>query len=752
MRVVIMARKSEKKLSFVGQLYSLLAMAALPVFVIFLLSVWWNESYSLERMLLRYGQSLIGGFSESARLGVDLEDARLVKDAVASVHGMDDVLQLDIYDVNGRRMVSLKRQTPALQLAVLRRASGDAVESMTVGQEERFVAAIGGNQNGIVGYVVMDLSRHRVRLALDGALAVAFAVCLLLFMVFWMLIWHGFNRLSRPLFELDSAVASVTDGDLSVSIHDDVSEPFGRMARGFNSMVKTLAQSRKESEMKAAALAESEKRFRELFLHMPVAMYLADMHGRLRECNPAMADMCGYASYHKMLASVECDAQLYGGDGERKGWLDEVLNYGRLAGRETQLISANGNVLHCLMYASLVRDNDGEPEGVEVLLQDVTELRLLEESMVQAQKMEVVGELAGGVAHDFNNLMTIVQGHAESLDEQTAGNDGLGHHVEQIMLATERASHLTSNLLGFARKGEMRRETIRLHSLLQEVVNLLAETGNRSVNICLNGDTDVAVLGDPGQLHQVFMNLGINAMHAMPDGGDLTFALLHSGGNIMVRVSDTGIGMPPEVVAHIFEPFFTTRETGEGTGLGLSMVHGIIKRQGGKIRVESIVGKGTVFELLMPEGGDVEVAKRPVSKGNKEIPNVSGTVLMVDDESELLELAGLFLTRSGFEVIKSSSGEAALQYLADARHEAATVLMPDVVLLDMNMPGIGGEETLRRIHRLYPQLAVIVQSGYSETTLSQEVEGLDYAGFVAKPYKRKALCAEIMRVLSEHGQ
>ncbi|MDQ6986738.1 MAG: ATP-binding protein [Mariprofundaceae bacterium] len=737
-----------EKLTFVGRLYLLLAMAALPVFVIFMLSVWWNESYSLEKMLARYGHSLVGGFAESARLGLQLEDTRLARDAVAGVRAMDDVLQLDIYDAAGQRMVSMKRSGPPMAFEHLRRLSGDAPLNITQGHEERFIAAIRGDGKDIAGYVVMDLSRHRVRMALDGALIVAFAVCLLLFLVFWMLIWHGFRRLSQPLFEMDAAVAGVTEGDLSVSINSHVSEPFGRMARGFNRMVRTLRQNQQENSRKTRELAESERHFRELFLHMPVAMYVADLQGKLRECNPAMAAMCGYTDYKQMMTSVECDARLYADAAERSAWMNEVLQNGRVAGRETQLVSSAGGVLHCLMHVTLVRGQAKEPVAVEVMLQDVTELRLLEQSLIQAQKMEAVGQLAGGVAHDFNNLLTMIQGHAEMLDEQIAHNSEAGQHVEQIVRAADRATELTANLLGFARKGEMRRETVVLHKILQEVTSLLSETGSRRVRITLQGDEMCKVIGDPGQLHQVFMNLGINALHAMPEGGDLIFALLHHGEHVCVRVSDTGVGIAQDVLQHVFEPFFTTRDTGEGTGLGLSMVHGIVERQGGEIRVESALGKGTVFELLLPVA-QVSVEQKssvPISKttgAESVVENISGTVLLVDDEPDLLDIAGKFLDRAGLQTMQTVSGEAALECLDNMADS-----LPDMVLLDMNMPGIGGVETLRRIRKRYPDMVVVIQSGYSETTLSLDTPNLYYDGYVSKPYRRKSLCDEVLRVLS----
>jgi len=741
-------KPSIDRLSFVGQLYLVLAMAALPVFVIFMLSVWWNESYSLEKMLGRYGQSLISGFAESARLGVQLEDTTLVHDALTGVRAMDDVLRLDVYDAEGKRIAAMKGDDSAITLESLHQADASVPQMIKQGHEERFVTAIRGSGGDIAGYLVLDLSRHRVRIALDGALIVAFAVCVFLFLVFWVLIWHGFRRLSQPLFEMDAAVFAVTKGDLSASINEHVSEPFGRMARGFNRMVQALKQQRDENSRKTRELSESERRFRELFLHMPVAMYVADMAGVLRECNPAMAEMCGYSDYQHMLASVENDILLYAEAAERSAWMCEVLEKGRVVGRETDLVSSDGRVLHCLMHVTLVRGLTGEPVNVEVMLQDVTELRLLEQSLIQAQKMEAVGQLAGGVAHDFNNLLTMIQGHAEMLGEQVACDSENGRHVGQIVRAADRATALTANLLGFARKGEMRREIVVLHDILQEVVNLLSETGNRRVRIHLQGSNTLKVIGDPGQLHQVFMNLGINALHAMPEGGDLTFDLRCSDEHICVQVSDTGIGMEQDVLQHIFEPFFTTRDTGEGTGLGLSMVDGIIKRQGGNIRVESTVGEGTVFELMLPMASEIEALETPAPENRmysdqQAVEKISGTVLLVDDEPDLLDIAECFLASAGLKAIKASSGEDALDCL-----ERMKSTPPDMVLLDMNMPGIGGMETLRCIRKRYPDILVVIQSGYSETTLGLDTPDLYYDGYVAKPYRRKSFCDEVLLALS----
>ncbi|PJC70963.1 MAG: hypothetical protein CO017_02595 [Zetaproteobacteria bacterium CG_4_8_14_3_um_filter_59_5] len=358
--------------------------------------------------------------------------------------------------------------------------------------------------------------------------------------------------------------------------------------------------------------------------------------------------------------------------------------------------------------------------------------------------MEALGQLAGGVAHDFNNLLTVIQANADWLEDETAGNEKLRPHAKRISDATGRATELTRNMLGFARKGEMRREAVAVFPLLQEVVMMFGETGDRRIRVSLRGDTAGRVLGDPGQLHQVFMNLCINAMQAMPQGGDLLFDVQCDPARVVIRVSDTGCGMSETVREHIFEPFFTTKEVGAGTGLGLAMVYGIVQKLGGSISVESVVGEGTTFEVLLPRLQEYDEHSVRVEKAAT-VPApglLSGTVLLVDDEQPLLEIGEKFLVREGLTVITAASGEEALQLLGGMQS------LPDVILLDLNMPGMGGVETLSRIRQTYENQKVIVVSGYSETTLDGTVKDLLYDGFVSKPYKRKDLRHALACVLA----
>jgi len=734
------------RLPFIARLHVSLAAAGLPVFAILLLSVWWNESRSLEDMLQRYGQSLTAGFAESTRLGVQLGDIEFIRESTTGVQAMKDVTRLDIYDAEGTRLHVVKTSLPPIDINRLREALKDGPAHIKLGKNERFYSLIQSAGGEMVGYIVMDVSRASVRRALDGALMITLVVCLFLLLLFAMLTWFEVRRATRPLFEIDKAVVRVAAGDLKVSVNEDVGEPFARVARGFNDMVRTLSLVQEEDRRKRRVLQESERRFRELFMHMPVPMYIADMDGHMRECNPAMAALFAYPSTASMIRSGDSEERLFDSPDEYRLMRYDLLSSGRIAGREVRCMTSSGELLHCLMHMSLVRDAANRPVGVEGMLQDVTELRVLEQNLVQAQKMEALGQMAGGIAHDFNNLLAVIQANAEWLVDETAGDDDLGKHARRIGEAALRASELTRNMLGFARKGEMRREPVDVFALLREVVQMLGETGDKRIHIDLRGDTDGRVLGDPGQLHQVFMNLCINAMQAMPQGGELIFDVCCEAERVLVRVSDTGCGMSDEVKAHIFEPFFTTKQVGSGTGLGLAMVYGIVQKIGGVIRVESEPGEGTTFEVALPrllngaQGTVVDGASEPAPYDSSE--PLSGTVLLVDDEAALLEIGEKLLLREGMQVITADSGEQALILLADMQP------LPDIILLDLNMPGMGGVETLACIRRSYAGQKVVVVSGYSETTLDGNVEELFYDGFVSKPYKRMDLVREVARVLA----
>jgi two-component system, cell cycle sensor histidine kinase and response regulator CckA len=377
------------------------------------------------------------------------------------------------------------------------------------------------------------------------------------------------------------------------------------------------------------------------------------------------------------------------------------------------------------------------------------EQRRAEEAQRQSQKLEAVGLLAGGVAHDFNNLLVGILGYADLLAADAAPGSVAEEAGRTISQAARRAAELTKQLLAFARLGNHRREPVDLHAGVEEVIALLARTLDKSIRIERRlGAARHAVLGDPGQLQQVILNLAVNARDAMPAGGTLTVETavqegedasgargLPRGRCLVLSVTDTGVGIPREHLERVFEPFFTTKTEGHGTGLGLATVYGIVKGHGGAVRVYSEERIGTRFTVYLPLlEGDARSAAAPAPA----LPRGAGRVLVVDDEDVVRRTAARMLRTLGFVPVTVGGGQEALDWLA------AQAEPPAAVLLDLAMPGMDGATCFREMRARHPELRVVISSGFARNGRAQELldEGADE--FVQKPYDT----AELARALS----
>lgn len=397
----------------------------------------------------------------------------------------------------------------------------------------------------------------------------------------------------------------------------------------------------------------------------------------------------------------------------------------------------------------------GEPvRGVGISL-DVTARRSLEEQYQQAQKMEAVGQLAGGVAHDFNNLVSVILGQCELLLLDSDTRERRQARVAQIQKASLSAASLTRQLLAFSRKQIIQSTPVELNATVAHMRNMLGRLIGEDIEVVLNLRPDLALVSaDRGQVEQILMNLAVNARDAMPRGGILTIetcnvdldehdAHTHSsvtpGAYVMLAVSDTGTGMTPEVQARVFEPFFTTKEVGKGTGLGMASVHSIVARSGGGITVYSEVGRGTTFKLYFPRADALEMAPGtvpPVAESS-----ISAlTVLLVEDQEGLREVARELLERQGHTVLCAANAAEALEFFEE--HASIGVLLTDVV-----MPGTSGPALARRLVERRPALKVIYMSGYTEDTIIHHGVLNPGIAFLAKPFSSEALGQKLREVL-----
>lgn len=391
----------------------------------------------------------------------------------------------------------------------------------------------------------------------------------------------------------------------------------------------------------------------------------------------------------------------------------------------------------------------------EQLKREARERQRLEDQLRQAQKMEAIGQLAGGIAHDFNNILGGIMGYASVLKAESSPGDRTYEAAATIEMAAERAAGLTRQLLGFARKGKFRTVAVDLHTTISEVIEILLKTLDEGIRTELDLVADRSVVrGDPGQLHQVIMNLAVNARDAMSEGGLFTIRTrvdtledgyegpdpsMKSGNYLVVSATDSGCGIPLEAQEHIFEPFFTTKGPGAGTGMGLATAYGIVKNHGGSILVDSEEGRGTTFMVFLPlADNQATETDGPISEDPQ--PG-SGHILLVDDESLIRDVASAMLRRLGYQVTVVSNGQEALEHYRKNPRDV------DLVLLDMTMPEMSGRDCFHRLREMDPSVRVVLSTGFGQAGMAQEIVDEGMMGFVQKPYDLAVLSRVIRRAL-----
>ena len=402
--------------------------------------------------------------------------------------------------------------------------------------------------------------------------------------------------------------------------------------------------------------------------------------------------------------------------------------------------------------------NRANRREVSLVENQLSERKKWEAELMQAQKMECVGRLAGGVAHDFNNLLTPIIGYAELTEMGMLQTDNLRPNLVEIRRAAERATHLTRQLLAFSSRHVIQAESVELNHLVQDVGKLLQRIIGEDIELEIHSDPGAGfVKAEPGQLEQVLINLAVNARDAMPQGGclsietstvtlDATTAGLPEtivpGEYVLLAVSDTGIGMSEEVLAHIFEPFYTTKDVGKGTGLGLSTCYGIVKQSGGYLSVQSEPGRGTAFKVYLPRmEREIQNAQPPLPD-LEPLPQGHETVLLVEDEPSVRSLASLTLRQQGYRVLEAAHGVEALEVAEELAPEKIDLLLTDVV-----MPYMGGKELAEQLLNLQPETRVLYTSGYTdEAVLSRGVDGRS-TQFLQKPFSPPELVKKVRDVL-----
>jgi PAS domain S-box-containing protein len=521
-----------------------------------------------------------------------------------------------------------------------------------------------------------------------------------------------------------------------------------------------LAKERTLTERKRVeeALRESEERFRVLFHRSPDPLFIFRLDDTILDMNDAACEMLGYGR-EELLSMRLPDIQAPSARKRTEGIIRSELAVSKLEGMD---LRKDGTEIPVEIVTVPIR-LEGEDCALSAV-RDITDRKRAEAEreemqarLFQAQKMESVGRLAGGVAHDFNNLLQAMSGNIQLLLMKRTGNHPDANRLKSVAGTIDRAARLVRQLLLFGRKAEIKRERVDLNREVGEAAAILERTIPKMIRIELDMDESIRPIhADPVQVEQVLLNLGGNAADAMPRGGRLLLRTrnavigtgapgadrdIRPGRYVLLSVADTGTGMDPETAKHVFEPFFTTKEIGKGTGLGLASVFGIVKGHGGEISCESEPDKGTTFSVFWPAMESDSVAPRVESPSKCSPERGEECVLVVDDEETIRELTAEMLVLQGYTVLLADSGEQALAVYAK---ESASI---DLVILDLNMPGMGGLRCLRELRKRNPDVRVLVASGYSVQAEAREVMRAGAAGFIGKPYRHAELLERIRDVL-----
>ncbi|ERP30863.1 PAS domain-containing hybrid sensor histidine kinase/response regulator [Chitinivibrio alkaliphilus] len=517
---------------------------------------------------------------------------------------------------------------------------------------------------------------------------------------------------------------------------------------------------RKQAEF---ALINSEKRFRSIISVSNTGAWEYHRDSNYLWCSPEYFTMLGYDPEEFSMDGSENIKEvwvelLHPDDRDRaSGHFADYLSGGSQGMYENyfRMIHKDGSDVWIWSRGQTLRNDDGTPSDLTVGTHiDMTQKHRddekqakLTEELHQSQKMDAVGQLAGGVAHDFNNALGGILGAAELLKSGKNSPEKHDELIDMIITAADRAGRLTKKLLTFSRTGAKVSSAVNCAHIVEETVELLRHTIDKSITVSVeNSALQTSVIGDDALLQNVFVNLGINASHAMPEGGTLTFTLenlildeeycevspfdITPGEYLDISVSDTGCGMSSEVQARIFEPFFTTKDSGKGTGLGLSAVFGTVQEHQGVVTVYSEVGTGTVFHIYLPVTG--ETVRRTIEQ--KDLTDASGqTVLVVDDEELIRVVATSHLRSIGYGVICATNGEEAVQTFREAQHEI------DVVILDMIMPTMGGREAFYKLRKIRPDIPIIISSGFAKNEDMAELKKQGVSGFLSKPFRKEEL-------------
>ncbi len=605
----------------------------------------------------------------------------------------------------------------------------------------------------IVGYSVpletkyADAKRLRRSLTISMFLIVGVAMGLLSTVI---------CRMVRPIKRLIVAAKAMQEESPAQALDTSRRDEIGTLARSFVAMRQAIEEKMTALSEADEDLKKSAELFRLLAQVSPVGIFRTDATGRCQYVNTKWCELAGL---------TPADAHGRGWEralhpDDREGVLTTLahsLREGTPFADEFRFRNADGEERWLYGQAMLETNAAGEPQGLVGAITDITSRKDLEDQLRQAQKMEAIGTLAGGIAHDFNNLLTPIIGYAEMVQLELHKGSEPWADQQEVLKAATRASELVKQILSFSRQSERQLNPLPLQPVVAETIKLLRSSIPSTIEIRSKlAQVDVTVKADPTQIQQLLMNLCTNANYAMREHGGILSIALHPmeldkdepmvaaghllpGPHALLTISDTGCGIPPATRDRIFEPYFTTKPSGDGTGMGLAMVHGIIKSHAGHITVASTAGRGTTFQIYLPRTNAAEQA--PVALLTDTPVSGHERILVVDDEVPIAKMIAQILARAGYDVTAATGSADALRTFTLSPDDF------DLVITDMTMPHMSGAAMSRRLLTVRPDLPIIMCTGFSATFDSEQAAALGVRDFLMKPVRREQLLETVRAAL-----
>jgi PAS domain S-box-containing protein len=584
-----------------------------------------------------------------------------------------------------------------------------------------------------------------------AAAAIALSIGLVAMLLAWVVI--------RPIRQMTQAVSSILNNDFQHTVPVTSRDELGTLASAFNHMTTRLSETVTE-------LRQSEERYRSLFENAIEGVFRTTIDGRFLNANPALAKILGYASTTELFQRVvSVSQQVYASAPDRTRIITRLLNGEDVHDDDVELLRADGTRVYVALSAHLIRDASGTPQCFQGFFVDISEQKraeaerkALERQLIQAQKLQSIGLLAGGIAHDFNNILTPIQGFSDLLQTELAPRDPKRELIYAIHKAAAQGRALVRQLLAFGRQQILQVKVVDVKNVILEFERMIRRTFLESIELVVQiPDEPCLVRADTGQLEQILMNLAVNAQDAMPFGGlfrvsvttmrheqydPVTYPDLPYGPYVVLRISDTGIGMAPETKARIFEPFFTTKSPDKGTGLGLASVFGIVKQHDGGIFVESELGRGTTFQILLPRqlGIPAQTAIEPI-KPTVNLSPAPITILVVDDNEMVRNVCEYTLRHLGYQVVVAESPDSCLELVE------CMLKPPDLLLTDVIMPNMDGRMLYERVRQKWTEIPVLYMSAYPNDVIANHGILETGVNFLPKPLSMSELRDAVNTVL-----